>query len=46
MSLLNPGGAPRTVAEAADLLFGVMMVGDERAVPQTWLMGSPAYRKP
>lgn len=46
MSLLNPDGAPTTMAEAAELLFGIMMVGDERAVDQTWLMGAPAYRKP
>jgi hypothetical protein len=30
---------PRTLEQAADLLFGLMMVGDDRAVEQTWAMG-------
>jgi guanine deaminase len=46
MSLLLPDGAPRTMQDAAEVLFGIMMVGDERAVEQTWLMGERAYRKP
>jgi guanine deaminase len=32
--------------DAAEVLFGIMMVGDERSVEQTWLMGERAYRKP
>lgn len=46
MSLLLPDGAPRTMQDAAEVLFGIMMVGDERSVEQTWLMGERAYRKP
>lgn len=45
MSLLAPDGGPTTVQEAAELLFGIMMVGDERAVDETWLMGQRAYKK-
>ncbi len=36
---------PQTVEEAADLLFGVMMVGDDRNVEETWVMGERAYKK-
>ena len=31
--------------QAAELLFGVMMVGDDRAVAETWVMGRPAYKR-
>ncbi|WP_374849906.1 guanine deaminase [Herbiconiux liangxiaofengii] len=36
---------PLTLEVAADLLFGIMMVGDERAVDQTWVAGRLAYQK-
>ncbi len=36
---------PQTLDEAMSLLFGVMMVGDERCVDQTWIMGERAYAK-
>lgn len=36
---------PETVEEAASLLFGIMMVGDERAVDETWVMGRRLYKK-
>ncbi len=36
---------PRTLEQAADLLFGLMMVGDDRAVEQTWAMGRQVYRR-
>jgi guanine deaminase len=45
MSLLVPEGGPTTVEDAAQLLFGIMMVGDERAVDETWVMGQRAYKK-
>lgn len=38
-------GRPRTVEQAADLLFGVMMVSDDRAVDETWVMGKRLYKK-
>jgi guanine deaminase len=34
-----------TVQDAAHLLFGVMMVGDERNVDETWILGERAYKK-
>lgn len=37
---------PTTKAQASQLLFGVMAVGDDRAVDETWLMGKRAYKKP
>lgn len=38
-------GRPRTVEQAADLLFGIMMVSDDRAVDETWVMGKRLYKK-
>jgi guanine deaminase len=36
---------PETIEEAANLLFGVMMVGDDRAIDETWIMGKQLYKK-
>jgi guanine deaminase len=36
---------PATIEDAANLLFGVMMVGDERNVDETWILGERAYKK-
>ena len=44
-SLIAEPGKLRTLEQAADLLFGVMMVGDDRAVDQTWAMGRQVYRR-
>ena len=42
--LVIPGFiTPRTLEQAADLLFGVMAVGDDRAIEQTWAMGTQVY---
>ena len=38
-------GDPKTVEEAASLLFSVMMVGDDRCVDETWVLGQRAYKK-
>jgi hypothetical protein len=43
-SLIVEGG-PKTVDQAAQLLFGVMMVGDDRNVDETWIAGERAYKK-
>ena len=32
--------------QAADLLFGVMAVGDDRAIDQTWAAGRRVYLRP
>ena len=39
-SLIAENGTPSTLEQAADLLFGVMAVGDDRAIEQTWAMGT------
>jgi len=36
---------PTTMKDAASLLFGVMAVGDSRAVDETWVMGKRLYKK-
>ncbi|WIM13486.1 guanine deaminase [Enhydrobacter sp.] len=36
---------PQTVEQAADLLFGIMMVGDDRAVDETWVTGRRLYKR-
>jgi guanine deaminase len=43
--IVKDGSAPQTIDEAAKLLFGVMAVGDDRAVDETWLMGKRAYKR-
>jgi guanine deaminase len=44
-SLTVDGSGPQTMEQAANLLFGIMMVGDDRAVGETWVMGKRLYRK-
>ena len=36
---------PRTMEQAAQLLFSIMCLGDDRKVDQTWIMGQCAYKK-
>jgi cytosine/adenosine deaminase-related metal-dependent hydrolase len=42
-SLIAEDGKPATLEQAADLLFGLMVVGDDRAIEQTWAMGRQVY---
>ena len=44
-SLIAEGSGPATMEDAASLMFGMMMVGDDRNVDQTWVMGRPAYQR-
>ena len=44
-SLIAENGTPSTLEQAADLLFGVMAVGDDRAIEQTWAMGKQVYQR-
>ncbi|TFV49075.1 guanine deaminase [Bradyrhizobium niftali] len=44
-SLVADGAGPRTVDDAANMLFAVMMVGDDRCVDETWVMGKRLYKK-
>lgn len=37
--------APKNKDEAAKLLFGVMAVGDDRAVDETWVAGKRLYKR-
>ncbi|MFG1402018.1 guanine deaminase [Xanthobacter sediminis] len=36
---------PQTMEEAANALFAIMMVADERAVDEAWVMGKRLYKK-
>jgi len=44
-SLIADGAGPRTVDDVANMLFAVMMVGDDRCVDETWVMGKRLYKK-
>ena len=44
-SLATGDAGPTTIDDAASLLFGMMMVGDERNVDETWIMGRRVYKK-
>ena len=44
-SLIVDDKGPQTIEQAANLLFGIMMVADDRAVAETWVMGKRLYRK-
>lgn len=44
-SLVVGDGGPRTIEQAADLLFGIMTVSDDRAVAETWAAGRRLYRR-
>ncbi|MEA4857576.1 MAG: guanine deaminase [Solidesulfovibrio sp.] len=45
-SLAVGEAGPRTMDEAAQVLFAVMAVGDDRNVDETWIAGERAYKKP
>jgi guanine deaminase len=42
---LITSGSPETIAQATQLLFGVMTLGDDRNVDETWIAGIRAYKK-
>ena len=44
-SLWSARAGPQTIEQAADLLFGLMMVGDDRAVDETWVDGAEAIQE-
>jgi guanine deaminase len=44
-TILLPGAAPETIEQGAQLLFGVMTVGDDRNIDETWVAGKRAYKK-
>jgi guanine deaminase len=45
-SLICPSATPETIEQAAQLLFGVMAIGDDRDIDETWVAGKRAYKKP
>jgi guanine deaminase len=44
-SVIVGAEGPKTIEQAADLLFSIMMVGDDRCVDETWIMGNRAYKR-
>ena len=44
-SLAVGEGGPATMEQAAKLLFGIMAVGDDRNVDETWVAGRRLYKK-
>jgi len=44
-SLVVDEAGPSTLEQAADLLFGLMMVGDDRAIDETWVLGRRLFKK-
>jgi len=45
MTFRNPAPKPNTIEELADALFTLMMMGDDRVVYATYIMGKLAYEK-
>ena len=44
-ALVSTEPTPPTIQEAAMLLFGVMVCGDDRNIDETWVSGKRAYKK-
>lgn len=44
-SLITNNESPENIDQAAQLLFGVMSVGDDRNIDETWIAGTRAYKK-
>ena len=45
MTFRNPAPKPTTLEELADAVFTLMMMGDDRAIHATYIMGQLAYEK-
>ncbi|HEY9715012.1 MAG TPA: guanine deaminase [Chroococcales cyanobacterium] len=43
--IVKDGSAPQNIDQAAKLLFGVMAVGDDRAIDETWVYGKRMYKR-
>jgi guanine deaminase len=43
--IVKDGETPKNIDQAAKLLFGVMAVGDDRAVDETWVYGKRLYKR-
>ncbi len=44
-SLVVGKDGPMTMEQAASLLFSIMIIGDDRNIDETWIMGERAYSK-
>ncbi len=44
-SLISGASGPATTDQAAQLLFGVMALGDDRNIDETWAAGQRVYKK-
>lgn len=44
-SLYGGSGAPRNIDEAANKFFGLMTIGDDRAIDATYILGNIVYKK-
>jgi guanine deaminase len=44
-SLIVDEAGPKTIEQTAQLLFGVMAMGDDRNIDETWVAGKRAYKK-
>ena len=44
-SQLADADGPSTMEQAASLLFSIMVLGDDRSVDETWIMGEQAHKK-
>lgn len=42
--IVGPDG-PQNITDAANLLFSIMTIGDDRSVDETWVMGKRLYKK-
>ncbi|MBU6229995.1 MAG: guanine deaminase [Cyanobacteria bacterium REEB459] len=46
LTLRNAGGLPADLTGLADVLFALLMMGDDRAIAATYIMGQPLHPKP
>lgn len=44
-SRMTDKNGPKTMEEAASMLFSIMILGDDRSIDETWIMGKRAYQK-
>ncbi|MFZ4640435.1 MAG: guanine deaminase [Nodosilinea sp.] len=46
LALRNQGGLPKDLVDLADLVFSLLLMGDDRAIAATYIMGQPLHPKP
>jgi guanine deaminase len=45
MAFRNPNPTPASVSTLAEMMFSLIVLGGDRAVHATYILGEPAYRK-